>query len=497
VREPVFWLEEEMDDFFERIYVDPAPLTHLRRNLSIKHYIPTVCGLYRFNTTRLPKASVIMTLRNEEPGMVTLTAHSVLARTPPSLLLELIIVDDSDEKESAELQKLMSISDKIKVISTTAREGCARSRILGAEQARGDVLVMIDSHVEMLTATWYQHLVLPITQNPRTITSQQLQQMGDLANHTYDDKQSRGSHFGTTNKKFYFAYETFRFPGKTYKERPSETEPYEMPFAPGALFAIRKDEFWRLGGYDKGLYVWGGENLELALKLWMCGARLVQVPCSHCGHMYRIHESKHKWDRDNFDELIPKLRIDGPGEYRAYGINKVANITRIWLRNNIRVASLWLGEAKPYYYEEIFGTRVLAPEWAKFEEVDEDLAEQIRIKKKNQCRDFAWFDRHVFMRILGIHHPWYDDMKVGHVPRVSCGMHKATNCSACPQGNGASWCNGDCHWCENGTRNGNVRSNVKDEAKQCVNRTLICRKPDESKPDKSRPDESKPDKSKE
>ena len=29
---------------------------------------------------------------------------------------------------------------------------------------------------------------------------------------------------------------------------------------------------------------------------------------------------------------------------------------------------------------------------------------------------------------------------------VSCGNHNADSCSGCPQGNGASWCNGDCEW---------------------------------------------------
>ena len=29
---------------------------------------------------------------------------------------------------------------------------------------------------------------------------------------------------------------------------------------------------------------------------------------------------------------------------------------------------------------------------------------------------------------------------------VSCGVHNATTCSDCPEGNGASWCNGDCKW---------------------------------------------------
>lgn len=39
----------------------------------------------------------------------------------------------------------------------------------------------------------------------------------------------------------------------SYKaERPGIREPYETPFGPGSLFAIRADEFWRLGGYDEG-----------------------------------------------------------------------------------------------------------------------------------------------------------------------------------------------------------------------------------------------------
>jgi len=29
---------------------------------------------------------------------------------------------------------------------------------------------------------------------------------------------------------------------------------------------------------------------------------------------------------------------------------------------------------------------------------------------------------------------------------VSCGGHSAQSCADCPQGNGASWCNGDCAW---------------------------------------------------
>ena len=29
---------------------------------------------------------------------------------------------------------------------------------------------------------------------------------------------------------------------------------------------------------------------------------------------------------------------------------------------------------------------------------------------------------------------------------VDCGSHEAKTCADCPQGNGPSWCNGQCMW---------------------------------------------------
>jgi glycosyltransferase involved in cell wall biosynthesis len=418
--DPVYWIADEQDDFFERTYFDTTLLKNYRPNKNIRHYFQPVCALYRFDESRLPTVSVIMTLRNEQPGMVSLTVHAILARTPTSLLAEVIIVDDSNEKNDTELQELQAVSDKVVVLPTSQREGCARSRLIGARKASGTVLMFVDSHVEMLSSTWYQHLVLPIVDNPHTIASQQLQYMDDVDGHAYRDKKARGSHYGTTNEKFNFGYQSIRFPGYSYEQKPSATEPYEMPFAPGALFAIRADEFWRLGGYDEGLYVWGGENMELSLKIWLCGGRLVQVPCSNTGHMYRVHDA-HKWTKDNFDEeLLAKLRVSEPGEYRAHGSKKKTEImARIWLRNNIRVAKVWLGEARLFYYKKVFGSKRLPPEWEKFEKEDDHMLEQILLKEKNKCHDFEWFDQHVFMRLLGVHHPWYKAMTTDQKPKSS------------------------------------------------------------------------------
>lgn len=113
-------------------------------------------------------------------------------------------------------------------------------------------------------------------------------------------------------------------PDREMKLMKHSTDPVRSPTMAGGLFAISKDFFQQLGTYDSGFDIWGGENLELSFKTWMCGGTLEIVPCSHVGHIFRSR-SPYKW---------------------RSGVN-------VLKRNSIRLAEVWMDEYKKYYYQRI------------------------------------------------------------------------------------------------------------------------------------------------
>lgn len=135
------------------------------------------------------------------------------------------------------------------------------------------------------------------------------------------------------------------------------TAPYRTPALIGCAIAIDREFFFEIGSFDMGMDIWGGENTELSLrvrqfipnsqinqqiqlnnvnlirlsKVWQCGGALEIVPCSRVGHYFR---------------LLP---------YTFNNDDKQA----VKIRNNIRIAEVWMDEYKPYF--ELFIPSKLQP----------------------------------------------------------------------------------------------------------------------------------------
>lgn len=121
----------------------------------------------------------------------------------------------------------------------------------------------------------------------------------------------------------------------------------------GCGFAIRRDFFSDLGAYDEGLQIWNGEQIELSLKLHLCGGNLIEVPCSRASHVFRSHQKNHRLED-----------VD------------------VAARNFKRIAEVWLGNFKEVLVN-------VDPD--RFSVDPGDLTKVKLIKQKLNCKPFQYF----------------------------------------------------------------------------------------------------------
>lgn len=299
----------------------------------------------------LPTASIVVPFHNEHFSTLLRTAVSVLNRAPSHLIKEVILVDDGSTKEHCKEQLDTFVKEhlpKVQVIHSPNRVGLIRARLLGARAATGDVLIFLDSHSEA-NVNWLPPLLEPIAIDGRTAVCPFIDVI-DYETFAYraQDEGARGA----------FDWEFFykRLP-LLPEDKENPTEPFKSPVMAGGLFAIGREFFWELGGYDDGLDIWGGEQYELSFKIWQCGGQLVDAPCSRIGHIYR--------------KFAP---FPNPGIGDFVG------------RNYRRVAEVWMDEYAEFLYKRRPHYRDIDPG---------NIEKQKALRNNLNCKSFDWFMKNV------------------------------------------------------------------------------------------------------
>lgn len=308
---------------------------------------------------KLPPTSVIVCFHNEAWSVLLRTVHSIIDRSPPKLLHEIILVDDYSDMPhlKQKLENYVAHFPKVKIVRAQKREGLIRARLLGAAAATAPVLTYLDSHCEC-TEGWLEPLLDRIARNSTTVVCPVIDVISD-STFEYHYRDSGGVNVGGFDWNLQFSWHAV--PERERQRRKHSWDPVWSPTMAGGLFAIDKAFFEKLGTYDSGFDIWGGENLELSFKTWMCGGTLEIVPCSHVGHIFR-KRSPYKW---------------------RSGVN-------VLRRNSVRLAEVWLDEYKHYYYQRI------GDDLGEFG----DVSARKQLRENLKCRSFDWYVRTIYPELF-------------------------------------------------------------------------------------------------
>lgn len=214
------------------------------------------------SSTSLPLVSIIIPAKNEGPNVRSTLASLLQNKT--RYPLEVIVVDDGSTDSCCAFLHDQSEPQPVRLI-TTKGIGAAPARNLGAEQAQGTYLVFCDAHLTF-EPYWLDRLLELIASGTADAVAPAIGSM--------TEPHKRG--YGQTLTQSW-----------EIEWNPRPKRPAPVAILPGGCFAISRSAFDDVGGFDRGFRVWGYEDIELSVKLWLFGYRCFVHPDVNILHLFR------------------------------------------------------------------------------------------------------------------------------------------------------------------------------------------------------------------
>lgn len=221
------------------------------------------------------KLSIVVTALNEQPFELNQTIASIreTAEDKP----EIIVVDDCSSTP-------VECEDKtVRVIHNRWRCGVGPSRTIGVEAAKGEFVILMDSHMRM-TPGWYETLIARLEGRSKTVHCTTC--LGLDRDHM-DVNAPAGVYHGARlnvfgpddNKAGRFQI----LEGVWNKDEPADDA--EQSCVMGANYALSREWFLKMDAL-RCLKFWAGDEQALSIKSWLMGGDVRFIKPVRIGHVF-------------------------------------------------------------------------------------------------------------------------------------------------------------------------------------------------------------------